>query len=270
MRWVAWALALTMTSTAPVRAQATKYEKPPAYRLGAEDRQALEERTAELERAVSRLPRIEAPHRDALADVAVYAKAGTWALRYGEFYAEKDVAMTLDVLKRGLGRARALADGRRPWTEARGSSIRGYESKVDGSVQPYAVIVPDDIDPVASRVRLDVVLHGRGATLNEARFIASHDGKPAPADAGGKITLHVFGRTNNAYRWAGEADVFEAIDAVKRSYKIDERRIVLRGFSMGGAGAWHLGLHHPNLWSSVEAGAGFTETKDYANLGALP
>ena len=82
----------------------------------------------------------------------------------------------------------------------------------------------------------------------------------------GKITLHVFGRTNNAYRWAGEADVFEAIEAVKRNYPIDDRRIVLRGFSMGGAGAWHLGLHHPSLWSSVEAGAGFTETRHYAKL----
>src|SRR5262249_53075966 len=143
------------------------------------------------------------------------------------------------------------------------SIIRGYESKVDGSFQPYAVIVPDGLPAPPARVRLDVVLHGRGATLNEARFIATHDGKPAPlpADAAGKITLHVFGRTNNAYRWAGEADVFEAIDAVKRRYAIDERRIVLRGFSMGGAGAWHLGLHHPSLWSSVEAGAGFSETK---------
>ena len=264
------ALALAGIAGTSARAQATKYDKPPAYKLDAEDRRALEGRTAELREAFDRLPRPEGAHRDDLADVAVYAKAGTWALRYDEFYAKKDVAVTLDVLDRGLARARAMAEGRRPWTEARGTSIRGYESKVDGSFQPYAVVIPDDIDPANARVRLDVVLHGRGATLNEARFIASHDGKPAPADSAGKITLHVFGRTNNAYRWAGEADVFEAIDAVKRHYKIDERRIVLRGFSMGGAGAWHLGLHHPSLWSSVEAGAGFAETKRYAKLVDLP
>ena len=132
------------------------------------------------------------------------------------------------------------------------------------------MIVPDDVVGAKDRVRLDVVLHGRTANLNEARFIALHDGKPAPADAAGKITLHVFGRTNNAYRWAGEADVFEAIEAVKRNFSIDERRIVLRGFSMGGAGAWHLGLHHPSLWSSVEAGAGFAETMRYAELKNPP
>ena len=33
------------------------------------------------------------PRREAVADVAVYAKAGTWALRLGEFFTKKDVAM---------------------------------------------------------------------------------------------------------------------------------------------------------------------------------
>ena len=78
---VALALLAVMTGSWPVlvRAQATKYDKPQAYQLTAEERQALTERTAELEQAVAKLPPIEAPHRDALADVAVYAKAGTWA-----------------------------------------------------------------------------------------------------------------------------------------------------------------------------------------------
>jgi hypothetical protein len=243
-------------------AQAPKFEKPARYRLTDDDRRAIEEAIQAIERVpVDR----KLPH-DVQAEVEVYHKAGVWALREGEFYTEKDVAMTLAVLKRGLERARELAEGRRPWAEARGSVIRAYRSKVDGSVQPYAVVVPADLDLNGPRLRLDVVLHGRGETLNEARFINQHDGKPAPADASGKITLHVFGRTNNAYRWAGETDVFEAIAAVKRNFKIDEERIVLRGFSMGGAGAWHLGLHHPSLWVSVEAGAGFSETKNYARL----
>src|SRR5262249_48903696 len=99
--------------------------------------------------------------------------------------------------------------------------------------------------------------------------IAAHEGRPATKDQPG-LVLHVFGRGNNAYRWAGETDVFEAIDAVGRNVPVDDRRVVLRGFSMGGAGAWHLGLHHPSLWSSVEAGAGFTESKNYARLKDLP
>src|SRR5205823_1080339 len=126
---------------------ATQYDKPQAHSLTDEERQSLDDRTAGIERTLARLSLADDPHRDALADVAVYAKAGAWAVRYGEFYAPKDVAMTRGVLDRGLERARALADGRRPWAAARGESIRGYASKVDGSFQPYAVIVPDDLDP---------------------------------------------------------------------------------------------------------------------------
>ncbi len=42
---------------------------------------------------------------------------------------------------------------------------------------------------------------------------------------------------------------------------------MLRGFSMGGAGTWHLGLHRPGSWSVLGPGAGFTTTRGYvANL----
>jgi pimeloyl-ACP methyl ester carboxylesterase len=104
-------------------------------------------------------------------------------------------------------------------------------------------------------MRLDVVLHGRAAQMTEAGFLA---GKGLPQRS--YLQLEVFGRTNNAYRWAGETDVFEALESVRSHYNVDPQRIVLRGFSMGGAGAWHLGLHYPDRWAAIEAGAGFNET----------
>ena len=152
-------------------------------------------------------------------------------------------------------RAMEISLGKAPWTKETGSVARGYTSKVDGSAQPYVIEVPAGLD-LSRPARLDVVLHGRNDGMNEARFINSHLKKKVPADRP-YLTLHVFGRGNNAYRWAGETDIFEAIEAVRRNYKVDDDRVVLRGFSMGGAGAWHIGLHVPSLWSSVEAGAGF-------------
>jgi len=101
-----------------------------------------------------------------------------------------------------------------------------------------------------------------GATLTEVSFLYSNDrAEPPPYPGHSFIQLDVFGRGNNAYRWAGETDVWEAIESVKKRYSIDSERIVLRGFSMGGAGAWHLGLHFPDKWAAEEAGAGFVETK---------
>lgn len=264
-RWVSVLIAIVVAAS-PAAAQQSK--APQVYRPTAAEREQIAARTAELAKALATLAEKETLSGEDLADVAVYHKAAEWIVRHGEFFTKDTVAMTLKALDRGLARALDLAKGQTPWADAKGATVRGYVSKVDGSVQPYVVIVPAG-GLGEGRHRLDVVLHGRGATLNEVTFIGAHDGKPAPADQRG-LVLHVFGRTNNAYRWAGEADVFEAIDAVRRLYPIDERRIVLRGFSMGGAGAWHLGLHHPSSWCSVEAGAGFTETRNYAKLVDLP
>ncbi len=41
---------------------------------------------------------------------------------------------------------------------------------------------------------------------------------------------------------------------------------MLWGFSMGGAGAWHLGLHNPAKWCSVGAGAGFVDFYKYQKV----
>lgn len=201
------------------------------------------------------------------ADVEIYSKAAEWILRHGEFYTENYPNFTLACLGRGLARAKELADGKPKWPDQTGRLSRGFVSRVDRSVQPFGLVIPPSYATDTDRKwRLDVELHGRGATLTEVSFLQSRDSsQPVPPDQD-FIELHIFGRTNNAYRWAGETDVFEAIEAVRRRYRIDERRIVLRGFSMGGAGAWHLGLHHPDRWCSVGPGAGFTDTKKYQKL----
>jgi dienelactone hydrolase len=229
----------------------------------AAEREQIASKLAQLTRAIDEL---RAKHVDEarLADIEVYQKAAAWALRFEEeFYTPAYVANTLQALDHGLARA---ADASFSWESRKGRIVRAYRSKVDGSVQPYGLIIPESYDG-SKEVRLDVVLHGRGDQLTEVSFIASHEGdKPVAQDY---ITLEVYGRGNNAYRWAGETDVFEAIDSVKARYKIDEKKIVLRGFSMGGAGAWHIGLHYPDKWAVVEAGAGFTESKKYAKLGPM-
>jgi hypothetical protein len=53
---------------------------------------------------------------------------------------------------------------------------------------------------------------------------------------------------------------------VSQRYKIDPQRVVLIGFSMGGAGAWHLGAHYADRWVAVSPGAGFAETARYQRL----
>ena len=118
-------------------------------------------------------------------------------------------------------------------------------------------------------MRLDVVLHGssRPVGMSELRFMSRFD---EGDDAGERcpeqdyIELHPLGRVENCYRWAGETDVFEAIEAVCRNYTIDRDRIVLRGMSMGASGTWHLGLKHPDRFVALGPYCGYVDTHEFS------
>ena len=206
-------------------------------------------------------------------DVAVYHKAAEWMVRHKE-YEHKDAKKNLlQVLDSGLKRATALKEGKTPWLELRGVPIiRGYISKVDGSVQPYAVTLPSEtLKDSATFATSEVVLHGRDGTSTEVKFIAQHE-RQKPNLIYQRVTIEPYGRGNNAFRWAGETDVYEAMQSTAQLTQempiFQNSETWLRGFSMGGAGAWHLGLHNPTQWEVVMPGAGFTETHGY--IGNLP
>src|SRR4051794_41160027 len=55
-------------------------------------------------------------------------------------------------------------------------------------------------------------------------------------------------------------DVFEALAHARKHYPIDENRILVRGFSMGGGATWHLATHYAGLWAAANPGAGFVDT----------
>ncbi|HYZ87227.1 MAG TPA: hypothetical protein VE621_22620 [Bryobacteraceae bacterium] len=258
MRRFLW---LTLVLPVIVLAQYVEQKQPPPY-------QPTPSELAQIRSQLGQLNSLLAGRGD--PDVAIYAKAVTWILRHPEeFYKPEYLKQTFAVLETGLARARALEGGSKPWTTAKGRVARAYKSRVDGSLQPYWLSVPESYDPTRP-IRLDVVLHGRNATLNEVSFLATKSQeKPIPAEQN-FIELEVFGRTNNAYRWSGETDVLEALASVRAQYNINPEQILLRGFSMGGAGTWHLGLHKPCEWAGIEAGAGFNETLRYAKLESAP
>ncbi len=210
------------------------------------------------------LPALQTPDGKLLiADVAVFAKAVDWMLRHNEFPKDNYAEQAATAIEIGLRRANELADGHPSWPLRTGTTIRGYVSRIDGSVQPYALTLPAGTGPHSTALwPLHVKLHGRANDMNEVNFIARNEGQPLP-DGQTWIQLDVYGRGNNAYRWAGEVDVFEAIADVKRRFPVDDDRVTLHGFSMGGAGAWHLGLHYPDKWSSVGPGAGFVDFYRY-------
>ncbi len=223
-----------------------------------------------LERAIDRLQRLGV-HDPALADIEIYERAARMVVQHEEYY-KQTAQQIVPVLEQGLLRASQQARGETPWLMLTGQTVpRGYRSRLDDTVQPYAVTYPHDYgEGKRQRYRVEVVLHGRDPSLTEVGFLFRHgNGKLAPKDLS-YVRIDVFGRGNNAYRWAGEVDVIEAVENfftveayLGRGMLVDRSRVVLRGYSMGGAGTWHIGLHRPDQWIALGPGAGFTTTRGY-------
>lgn len=250
-----------------------------AQPLSETQRQTFERSAAEIKAALEGAPHRQSP---AWADAAIFEKGLSWALRYDREFTPADIGL-LEKAVRRVGERLPKVQQRNPtWFARRGKLALGYVSKVDGSVQPYGLIVPKSYDP-EKRIRLDVVLHGstRPVGMSELRFMArfdeGDDENPSPPDQP-FIELHPLGRVENCYRWAGETDVFEAIRDVSSRYKIDPDRIVLRGMSMGASGTWHLGLKHPGSFAALGPYCGYVDTHkfsetplpNFVKIGPLP
>lgn len=255
----------------PLTLQAQKNDPPKVSPPNDIQRKAIEEKQEQLRAKLGEFKQQRASEL-VVPSVEIYLKASEWILRYNEFWHADAAKWTLSVLDHGLKRTDEAKAGKTPWLEpSTRSTARAYRSRIDGSVQPYAITFPADYGKVdGKKYRLDLVLHGRDATLTEVRFLNAHNGTREPAEPRDFVQIEVYGRGNNAYRWAGEEDVFEALrhalDTEKergRGDLIDPNRVVLRGFSMGGAGTWHIGLHHPSKFLAIGPGAGFTTTHGY-------
>ncbi len=282
----AFGLLCTLVTTAHLSAQTHRvlFSHPPKLPLvgGSSETNPLYTSALSLDKTLGGYHRKSLQNQNRWSDAMVFVKAVEWAFLYDNLPNTPENIRLRTLLERGKQRQEALETGKRTWEAKKGSLVRGYVSAVDGSVQPYGLIIPESYDP-QKPTRLDVVLHGssRPVGVSEANFIASFD----EGDTGGRkvsdrnyIELHPLGRVENCYRWAGETDVFEAIEDVCRCYNIDRNRIVLRGMSMGASGTWHLGLKHPDTFVALGPYCGYVDTHQFSEtpgmnfvkVGALP
>lgn len=259
------ALALSAAAFAQTPPPPAKRLPPAGIAIPEKDRAELTTGAAALRKEIDALEHELAGDPQQLAllpDVEIFHKAVDWALRYDEFFDPKQVAFARHLLAEGHARVQHFRDAEQPWLTAAGLIVRGYRSKLDGSVQPYGLVVPKNWKRDQPG-RLEVWLLGRGDKRTELAFLAEREAKPPEVVPADTLVLIPYGRFCNATKFAGEVDVFEAMEAVRAHYAIDPLRTSVAGFSMGGASVWHLAVHHSGLWSSASPGAGFAETAIY-------
>jgi len=140
----------------------------------------------------------------------------------------------LDLVKKGYD----------PFVGKKGIFRRAFLSLTDQEVRPYTVYVPEDYQP-DKEYPLLVYLHGSGQddrALFTTDFIKENFIVLAP---NGRGTSNCFA-TEEAQK-----DIKESIDDVRKNYNINDSRIVLSGFSMGGYGVYRTYYEHPGLFHAL-------------------
>lgn len=255
--------------------------------LPAKQKQVLYAKVEQLEKEMAEFdPRIENRDRENMkyryfADVAIFPKAVRYALDYDEFYQKSDAAEAEKLLEMGRQRLAELKKGgpeaednaigsllfmtNLSWRKQKGLVVRGYLSSLDNSVQPYGVYVPESLETTKDKP-LYVWLHGRNEKGTDMQFLFERmksKGKFALEDG---VTVHPFGRYCNAFKFMGENDVHAATSAAFNEYQTDFFKQVLMGFSMGGAGCWHLAARDPLRYCAAAPGAGFVESRIFLGI----
>ncbi len=207
-------------------------------------------------------------------EVLVFPRAVEMAIEFQQFYKPAEFDQAIDLLNEATRRIDVVKQGG-SWADVVGLGdgqqqqliVGGYQSKIDGSYQPYSVVIPAGLLPGDVRPRrLDLWFHGRGETLSELSFLHKQQlsaGQYTPADS---FVLHPYGRYSNAFKFAGEIDVLEGLEYIQNRLPVDPTRISVRGFSMGGAGCWQFATHYADRFFAANPGAGFSETPEFLSF----
>lgn len=246
-------------------AQEVKAIPPQGIEIPAEVKESLTKRLAEFDGKIESLKKSKSFQLSLLPDIEVLTRAVRLAIDLHGFYETSDFDKANELLDEAAQRIEQLSNGRVMWTQAH-LTVRGFRSEIDGSIQPYGVYGGRERQPDGAKFRCDIWCHGRGEKTLELQFIHQRLKQVGEISPPNTIVIHPFGRYCNANKFAGEVDTFEALAHAKSQYPIDENRVSIRGFSMGGAAAWHLAVHHPDKWFAANPGAGFADTPGYLGL----
>jgi predicted esterase len=130
-----------------------------------------------------------------------------------------------------------------------GYVLAAFESTIDGSLQPYSLMLPSGFDE-SETYDLVVVLHGSG--VDEIDSVREAQSKYYARE---RIVVGPRGRGLSDF-WVGdtEEDTIHLLSVLDDMFHID--KTLLAGFSMGGYGCWRLSLLHPECFDAVIVGSG--------------
>ncbi len=126
-----------------------------------------------------------------------------------------------------------------------------WRDPVDGSAQFARAFLPAKYDPQRQWPMI-VNLHGYNPSNPEYVDWGGYDRRHNNTDHRDEsIILFPHGRSNTGYVGIGEADVLRAIRLAKDTLSVDDDRVYLMGYSMGGGGTWAIGTRNPEVFAAI-------------------
>jgi len=149
---------------------------------------------------------------------------------------------------------RDAASGTDRLERQRGLLRRAFQSKVDGTLQPYTVYVPADLE-AGKKYPAMVYLHGSDSD-DQSLKVAMQSFPYLSWNRAFVIAPYGRGPSNAFSRDHAQEDIREAIADALREYPIDPRRLVLSGFSMGGYGVYRTLYENPKMYAAAAVFSG--------------
>jgi poly(3-hydroxybutyrate) depolymerase/prenyltransferase beta subunit len=136
----------------------------------------------------------------------------------------------------------------------------------------YTLYVPESYDG-SKALPVILFLHGGGERGKDGIVPAQVGIGPAVLKRpGGFPALVVFPQARES--WAADSPdikaALAALDQVMSTYKVDPKRVILTGISMGGRGSWELAAAHPGRFAAVVPICGQGRPETSAVLKTLP
>lgn len=173
---------------------------------------------------------------------------------------------------------RALPREAAPVTSHQTTLRDGFGVETDAEV-----ILPADGPQDDGTYRVLIILHGlRGDARQVMPFVPVFapphtivvapsakmphpDDEPEDLRASRSVGMDIMKRFPHWWSYRERTFPIAALDYVKRRYPVDTDRVVLMGYSMGGFGAWNVGLRYHDLFAAVAPFAGGLSREEFAS-----
>ncbi len=139
-----------------------------------------------------------------------------------------------------------------------------------GGEMRYAISLPDGYESSEQTARpLILALHPGGRSEYYGSWFLQSIVEPALRDWGAVIVAPDVPARNWASADSEEA-VMALVNEVLATHSIDRARVLVTGFSMGGAGTWYMATRHAELFTGAIAVAGRRGDDPLDGLGSMP